>query len=332
MKIDAVLIGYSSLAEELVASQTGGKHAVLNFKGIVADVGSEFVDVKCSGGVLAKIPVLGSISNLCDNLEKTFAGAKPVLILAVDEERDDAFLQNISRCINYGYEMYEILDVYEMLMRKVPVMHIQEHWLLRAFDRPKLGYRVFKGVVDTIIALASGILALPIFFIAACMIKLTSKGPVFYKQVRVGKGGREFVIYKFRTMRENAEEDDAVWAVKNDSRVTWFGRLLRKARLDELPQLFNVLKGEMSIIGPRPERPEFVSQLIREIPFYNYRHTVKPGITGWAQVKFCYACSVESSMQKLQYDLYGIRNAGISYDLEVLLRTMWVMFTGAGAH
>jgi len=160
---------------------------------------------------------------------------------------------------------------------------------------------------------------------------LSSPGPIFYKQRRVGQGGREFEMYKFRSMRLDAErETGAVWACEDDNRVTPVGRWLRRTRLDELPQFINVLRGEMSLIGPRPERPEFVAELAHTIPFYRARHAVKPGITGWAQIRYHYGNSPQDARVKLEYDLYYVKHASLFLDLMIVLQTIPVMVSGGG--
>jgi lipopolysaccharide/colanic/teichoic acid biosynthesis glycosyltransferase len=157
----------------------------------------------------------------------------------------------------------------------------------------------------------------------ALAVRLTSAGPVLYKQPRVGKDGRVFTIYKFRSMRQDAEAGTgAVWATKDDARVTVVGRFMRRTRLDEIPQFWNVLRGDMSLVGPRPERPEFVQALTADIPFYGQRHVVKPGLTGWAQVSYAYGASVEDALQKLQYDLYYIKNLSIALDMFIIFKTI----------
>jgi lipopolysaccharide/colanic/teichoic acid biosynthesis glycosyltransferase len=172
----------------------------------------------------------------------------------------------------------------------------------------------------------------PVMLIVGLLIKLTSPGPVLYHQQRVGKGGKTFTIHKFRSMRADAEsKTGAVWAKSNDSRVTRFGRFMRRTRLDELPQLWNVLVGEMSLVGPRPERPEFVAKLTEQIPFYGLRHGVRPGLTGWAQVRYTYGASVEDALEKLQYDLFYIKHLRISFDLLILFWTMKTVVLRRGA-
>jgi exopolysaccharide biosynthesis polyprenyl glycosylphosphotransferase len=173
---------------------------------------------------------------------------------------------------------------------------------------------------------------LPIILITALLIRMESRGPVFYTQTRVGQYGEEFTIYKFRSMFTNAEKDGLPqWARKNDDRTTRVGRFIRRVRIDELPQLFNVFLGQMSFVGPRPERPYFVNELAGQIPYYHSRHSVKPGITGWAQVRFPYGASIEDAMEKLQYDLYYVKNHSLFLDLMIMLQTAQVVVLGKGA-
>src|SRR5262249_54186690 len=167
---------------------------------------------------------------------------------------------------------------------------------------------------------------------AALLIKLTSRGPVFFTQERVGQDGQKFRLAKFRTMRVDAEKESGpVWAQKNDSRVTRIGKLLRLTRVDEIPQCLNILTGQMSFVGPRPERPHFVEQLVGSVPFYMLRHTVKPGLTGWAQVCHPYGASIEDAREKLRYDLYYIKNVSLLFDVSIMLRTIGVILLGKGA-
>ena len=166
--------------------------------------------------------------------------------------------------------------------------------------------------------------------ITALVIKLSSRGPVFFSQTRVGFKGRAFTLYKFRTMHNNAEKQGAQWARDNDPRVLPIGHFLRKSRIDELPQCWNIFKGDMSIIGPRPERPEFTSELTNDIPYYDLRHIIKPGLTGWAQVNYPYGASTEDALRKLQYDLYYIKNYSLFLDLNIMLRTLITVFQRSG--
>jgi exopolysaccharide biosynthesis polyprenyl glycosylphosphotransferase len=189
-----------------------------------------------------------------------------------------------------------------------------------------------KRLFDLTVSGALFLLTLPIMLVAALCIYLESGLPVLYRQQRVGQGGRTFTLYKLRSMKNDAETDGtARWARANDARTTWVGRFIRKWRIDELPQIFNVLKGEMSFVGPRPERPVFVDQLVKQIPFYALRHSVKPGITGWAQVRYAYGASVDDAVEKLQHDLYYVKNDSLFLDIMILFATVEVVLWGRGA-
>jgi exopolysaccharide biosynthesis polyprenyl glycosylphosphotransferase len=176
------------------------------------------------------------------------------------------------------------------------------------------------------------LMVMPFIPLLALAVKLDSRGPIFFRQVRVGEREKRFVLYKFRTMREDAETTTgAIWAQSNDPRITRVGRFLRTTRLDEIPQLYNVLRGDMSFIGPRPERPEFIEMLSKIIPYYTERHFVKPGISGWAQVRYPYGASVEDAIEKLRYDLYYIKNISLVLDIVIIIETVKVMLFGKGA-
>ncbi|MRR07231.1 MAG: exopolysaccharide biosynthesis polyprenyl glycosylphosphotransferase, partial [Deltaproteobacteria bacterium] len=199
------------------------------------------------------------------------------------------------------------------------------------FRRTGFG-RIMKRSADVALSLVGIILVLPLLPFVALGIKVTSPGPILFRQVRVGQGDRPFVLYKFRSMRADAEKaSGAVWAQKDDPRVTRFGKFLRTSRLDELPQLYNVLRGDMSLVGPRPERPEFVDKLKEVIPYYSERHFVKPGVTGWAQVKYPYGASVDDAIEKLRYDLYYIKNMSMLLDIIIVLETIKVVLFGRGS-
>ena len=191
-----------------------------------------------------------------------------------------------------------------------------------------LPIRRTKRILDVTAALLGLIPGIPLLLLAGILVKLTSRGPMIYRQTRVGLGGRPYTLYKLRTMRTDAEASGAVWSASADSRVTPVGYFLRKWRIDEIPQLFNVLKGEMSLVGPRPERPEFTALLEKAIPFYNERTLVPPGLTGWAQIWFPYASSVEAAARKLQFDLYYVKNLSVLLDITILLRTFKTILVG----
>jgi exopolysaccharide biosynthesis polyprenyl glycosylphosphotransferase len=222
-----------------------------------------------------------------------------------------------------GVPVIEFSHLAEELTGKVPVSVINEGWFvdnLREFNR--LGFEIFKRVLDIAAAVILGILTIFLSPLVALVIKLDSPGPVLFRQNRVGKGGRLFNLVKFRTMEQYAEKHGPQWAQEADNRITRVGGLLRTTRIDELPQLWNVLRGDMSLIGPRPERPEFVEELSKHIPFFEARHLVKPGLTGWAQINFRYGASVEDAMEKLQHDLYYIKNRSVPLELSILLKTV----------
>tara|TARA_R110000850_G_scaffold277086_1_gene422301 strand:- start:24358 stop:25743 length:1386 start_codon:yes stop_codon:yes gene_type:complete len=223
-----------------------------------------------------------------------------------------------------GFPIKEYTQVYEDLTYRVPVHHVEKdfyrYFPFSRSNQNKL-YLFFHRAMDvvlSVIGLVLGIVLLPVILIGNL---IANRGPLFYFQERVGKNGKTFFIIKLRSMIIDAEKDGAVWASNNDQRVTAFGRFLRKSRIDEIPQFVNVLKGDMSIIGPRPERPVFVKELSEDIPFYEIRHIIKPGLTGWAQVKSNYAASKEDALEKLQYDLYYIKKRSVYLDLNILLKT-----------
>ncbi len=236
-----------------------------------------------------------------------------------------------------GYKVLDLIDFYEYFLRKIPVKLIKDCKyffnmdVYRHYDHffKKL-YFFGKRLLDITASILILVLTCPIMVLTAIAIKLESEGGAIFKQVRTGLNGKPFVLYKFRSMRKDAEKDGAKWASENDNRVTKVGKFIRKTRIDELPQLFNVLKGDMSLIGPRPERPEFDEKLEKEIPYYSLRYLVKPGLTGWAQVNYPYGASVEDAEQKLTYDLYYVKNSSFLLDIEIALKTIKVIFFARG--
>jgi sugar transferase (PEP-CTERM system associated) len=223
-----------------------------------------------------------------------------------------------------GVRFDHLASLYEKYTGKIAVENLRPSWLIfsEGFNKSRL-QTVTKRTIDLVLALIGIVVAAPVMLLVALAIRLTSKGPVLYHQQRVGQHGRVFTLHKFRSMRTDAEKDTgAVWARQNDDRITPLGHFLRRTRLDELPQMWNVLCGHMSVVGPRPERPEFVSTLTKQIRFYGQRHSVRPGLTGWAQVNYTYGASVEDSMEKLQYDLFYIKNMSIALDLFIIAKTV----------
>jgi len=250
------------------------------------------------------------------------------------DSEDDEIFRALVECQSNGIRVTSMADLYCKLCRQIPVNYVDSQWVLSAmqdrvmFTRIQLGFKRASDVIGSLIALPFFFLIYPLI---AIIIKLDSKGPVLYRQVRSGRGGKDFHIIKFRTMGSDAEKDGkAVWAQNNDPRITRSGAFLRKTRIDELPQFLNVLSGEMSLVGPRPERPELEEKLDAELPHYFIRRLVKPGITGWAQVHYKYGNTVQDSLKKLQYDAYYVRHWSLLMDLYILFRTVGVVFARKG--
>jgi sugar transferase (PEP-CTERM system associated) len=258
------------------------------------------------------------------------------IVLAVDDRRNAMPVDDILDCKMDGVEVCDLLSFFEREAGKVLLDILQPSWMFLSdgFDQGVL--RSFsKRAFDVVFALALLPVLLPLMALVMLAVYLEDPraGSILFSQVRVGRNNRPFTIYKFRSMTVTAEEDGvARWASKNDARITRVGSIIRKVRLDELPQIFNVLRGDMSFVGPRPERPEFVRQLEETIPYYRERHRVKPGLTGWAQIRYQYGSSERDAFEKLQYDLYYVKNHGIFLDLLILLTTAEVVLWGKGAH
>jgi sugar transferase (PEP-CTERM system associated) len=232
-----------------------------------------------------------------------------------------------------GVTFDHLASVYEELTGKIAIENLRPSWLIFSggFSKGRL-LMTAKRAIDVAAGLFGLVVAAPLMALVAGAVKLSSPGPALYRQQRVGQHGRVFTVNKFRSMRQNAEAGTgAVWATKNDSRVTGVGRFIRRTRLDELPQLWNVFTGDMSLVGPRPERPEFVQALAEQIPFYGQRHIIRPGLTGWAQVRYTYGSSVEDAMEKLQYDLFYIKNLSIAFDLFIIVSTVKTVIMRKGA-
>jgi exopolysaccharide biosynthesis polyprenyl glycosylphosphotransferase len=232
-----------------------------------------------------------------------------------------------------GCQVVEWPGFYEKLSGRIPIDNLAPSFFIfnEGFRKSRI-FLVVRRIVGAIAAAVILTLLIPFFFVVAIIIKLDSPGPVIYSQIRVGKRKKSIRIYKFRSMRSDAEKNgDAVWAVVDDPRITRVGRFLRKTRIDELPQIFNVLIGDLDFVGPRPERPEFVEKLQNLIPYYALRHTVNPGITGWAQVMYHYGGTVDEAKEKLKYDLFYIKNMSLKLDLLILFYTIKIVILGRGA-
>ena len=257
------------------------------------------------------------------------------VIVAVRERRGGVLsLRELLDCKLLGTRILDLSTFFERVQGQVRLDSLRASWLIYG-DGFRQGWtRTFvKRCFDLVVGTALLLVAMPVMLVTALLIVLEDGAPIFYSQERVGRGGRPFRVIKFRSMRRDAEKDGKPrWASSNDDRVTRVGRFIRKLRIDELPQLFNVLNGDMSLVGPRPERPYFVDQLTQQIPFYAVRHCVKPGVTGWAQVRYQYGASVDDAAEKLQYDLYYVKNHSLILDTLVLFETVRVVLTGEGAH
>ncbi len=280
-----------------------------------------------AGTLIAGIPVVGSVDRLRELAE---AFSAETLVIATSLSREPAILRLLRPLRCTGTEILDYVSLHEALSQEIPLDYINDEWLMNAaLNSSVIHVRKIKRILDFVTASLGLILGAPIMLITALAIRLDSRGPVLYRQRRSGLDGRHVMVLKFRSMRQDAEVGSgAVWAGAADSRVTRVGRLIRKWRIDEMPQLINVLRGEMSLVGPRPERPEFVETLSSAIPFYRERLMVPPGITGWAQVKYPYAASIDAARRKLQYDLYYIKHMSFSLDATILLRTVKTILIG----
>ncbi len=269
-----------------------------------------------------------------DNLYKTAlkTGAKKIIV-AIQEKRGAFPLKELLKCRIGGIEIIDGNSFFEMLKGKLIVAHTSPTWLIFSDGfRKSIIKTAFKRVEDLVIALILLIVLMPVIIITTVLIKLESKGPVIYSQERLGKRKKPYMVYKFRSMSSDAEKESGpVWAQQNDTRVTRVGKFIRKWRVDEIPQLWNVIKGNMSMIGPRPERDHFVKQLEEIIPYYSERHTIKPGLTGWAQVCYGYGDSVDDAIEKLNYELFYIKNMSVFLDVVIVFRTVKTVLFGVGA-
>ncbi len=254
------------------------------------------------------------------------------VVVACDEMRGVLGAEALLRCRLRGIRIYEAAGFCERVLRRIPVLFLRASDLAYADELTlSAGRRFFKRAFDLAVASILLLCAAPAMAVIALLVKLDSKGPIFYRQERVGLDGKSYFLWKFRSMRTDAEKNGAVWAKANDDRVTRMGRFIRKTRIDEIPQVFNVLAGDMSFVGPRPERPVFVDQLKGAIPFYGLREAVKPGITGWAQIRYPYGASVEDARNKLEFDLYYVKNGSLFLDVAIIFHTVRHVLLGRGA-
>jgi len=281
---------------------------------------SQYVDIKDVPAALACFPAGLDV--------KRYA-----VIVGDMSKLDDALVQHISDLRFRGMKVSSYSAFYERYWSRIPVMQLSKAWFLQASGFERINDRVglrFQRVLDVLVSFFGMLILSPLLVLLALTVRLSSPGAVIYKQQRVGLNGRLFTLYKFRSMVADAERDGPVWSQENDPRVTPFGKFLRATRFDELPQLLNIFNGQMSLIGPRPERPEFVAQLSERIPHYELRHLVAPGLTGWAQVMYSYTSTVSEAARKLEYDLYYIKNHSIQLDFAILIKTVIMVLRRMG--
>jgi len=255
------------------------------------------------------------------------------IVVSVENRRGGAFpIKELLECKLHGVKVIDAATFFERETSQIRVDSLQPSWLVFGGGFDQSFSRIFvKRAFDLVCSAAILVVSLPVMFLTALAIWIEDRSPIFYEQERVGKNGDSFKVLKFRSMYNDAEKGGKPqWAAQNDPRVTRVGNIIRKCRIDELPQVFNVFKGEMSFVGPRPERPYFVEQLAEQVPYYNVRHSIKPGITGWAQVRYGYGASVDDAVQKLQYDLYYVKNNSLFLDLLILIDTLKVVMGSHG--
>jgi len=330
------LTGHPEIGEKILVVGTGQtaldtaeavwerRDAGYRIAGFISENGAKPMDKLGQSIILGKGP----------DLESVIINEKIDRVVIAVRERRGAFpteaLLKMSLAGDVSIE--ECTSFFERITGKVHVDMLRPSWLIFAGRRRDSPVKtIFREMMHRLLALLGLVLSLPFALLAAILIKLESRGPIFYKQERVGKSGKTFKVIKFRSMRTDAEKDGKpIWAATNDERVTRIGKVMRATRIDEIPQFWNILKGDMSFVGPRPERPHFVKQLATEIPYYDHRHLVAPGLTGWAQIKYPYGASVADARQKLQYDLYYIKNQSLTLDLVIVVETVKTVLFGKG--
>ncbi len=310
--------GSTALAIDSMLKASPGKYALSGYISTATDP----IDVE-------KNKIIGKIDDIIE-ICKQFK--IHTIVIALTERRGNLTINKLVSCKLMGVRIIDYPNFYETITGKIPVESINPSWLVQSHGFLITPFiRVMKRILDILFSSLLLLITIPFFPVIVFLVKYKSKGPLFYFQDRVGENGKFFTIYKFRSMRTDAETlSGAAWAQENDPRISQFGHLLRKSRIDELPQLVNVLKGNMSFIGPRPERPEFVEQISQATPYYMERHAVKPGITGWAQIRYPYGSSLGDSIEKLRYDLYYINNLSLFLELLIVFETIKVILFRKG--
>lgn len=321
-------LGYSAIQKQM---DKPTNILLVGQKGIISSVANE---LKKTNRFTVKKHQYSSKSKNVIRLEEISKIKNLNVIFIDDPKMPDEVMQSLFQCRLRGIPVREIADFYEDEWEKVPVYHLKDRWFVNSHGFTVIHhifYQRVKSVVDIALSILAMIITGPLMLLTAVLIKIESEGPVFYKQERIGLNEKTLNLIKFRSMIKEAEKSGATWAGEKDPRLTKVGRIIRLFRIDELPQIFNIFKGEMSFIGPRPERPIFVEELKKEIPYYSYRHLVKPGLTGWAQVNYSYGASVEDAVRKLEYDLYYIKNSNLLLDLHIIFRTLRVILLRKGS-
>jgi sugar transferase (PEP-CTERM system associated) len=318
-----LIVGSGPFAVEIARETLGRPDAGFRVVGFVDN------DPALVGKSLINPKVIGLTSELrslvkSENIDR--------LVVAISDRRGQFPTQELLRLSLSGdVSIEESASFYERLTGRVLLDMIRPSWLIfSSRGRRVRTNEIIRVVIHRLLALIGAILSLPIAIITAILIKIDSRGPVLYKQERVGKNGRAFTLMKFRSMGIDAEKDGPVWASNGDDRTTRVGRVIRRVRVDEIPQFWNILRGDMNFVGPRPERPHFVSQLAQEIDYYEQRHLIAPGLTGWAQIKYPYGASIEDAKKKLEYDLYYIKNQSLALDATIMFETIKTILSGRG--
>jgi exopolysaccharide biosynthesis polyprenyl glycosylphosphotransferase len=322
IKMNAAIVGYNPQAIELAKEII--KNPQIGYKLKLLIKNSEPIDRT----EIPEIKIIQGLKNLKEILEQEKIN---IAIISPEVYQFPNLIQNLFDCIRYKIDFINLAEFYENFTRKVPLNVINQVWFLENISQGKREiYEISKRIFDLFFAIVLLIISLPFWLIIGLIVKLGSMGSIFYRQTRIGQQGKPFVLTKFRSMRKDAEKDGPKMAQKNDPRITKFGKFLRKTRIDELPQLWNIIKGEMSFVGPRAERPEFHQELKEKIPFYQERYLIKPGLSGWAQIKYGYGSSVADNFEKVQYDLYYIKNRSFIFDLSIILKTINIILRGGG--
>ncbi|MBW1804630.1 MAG: TIGR03013 family PEP-CTERM/XrtA system glycosyltransferase, partial [Deltaproteobacteria bacterium] len=321
----AMIIGDGELARDILNEMKDRKDISYDIRAIFGKDNPGLVPDD-----MADAPLRYGFDHLCDMAEQEGVSS---IIVALDQKRGIMPYNQLLDCKVKGISIIDGESFYERITGKLLVEKINPSWLIFSdgFVKSKAS-RVMKRLVGLVLSTVMMIVLSPLMIMVAVIVKIESRGPVLFSQERVGENGNVFILYKFRSMRADAEEEcGPVWARDDDPRITRVGRVIRKLRIDELPQLWNVIKGEMSFVGPRPERPFFVEKLEKIVPYYNQRFTVKPGVTGWAQVKYPYGASDEDALEKLKYELYYIKNMSFVMDLLVIFHTFKIVLLGRGS-